>query len=218
MAGLTYDSIVTDDDTKVRESRLLEVSRFFMKEGAVYDTLRRLAKRLRDEGLEYAILGGMAVVEHGYTRATAGIDPLMRPETLDAFHEKLVGRGYLPAFPGARKTFEDSETRVRIEIVTTGEFPGDGKPKPVAFPDPAAVKVEVESFPLVDLRTLIELKLASGLTAPHRLQDLADVQNLILRAKLPKQLAERLDASVRAEYLRLWESAQSAPPDGAHES
>jgi hypothetical protein len=184
-----------------------------MKQGPVYETLRRLVKRLNDADMDYAVLGGMAVVEHGYRRATEDVDLLMRPETLQAFRERLVGRGYVPAFPGASKTFRDSETDVRIEILTTGEFPGDGKPKPVSFPDPAQVAVEGDGFRVVRLVTLLELKLASGLSAPHRLQDLADVQNLILRAGLPENLAERLDPSVRAEYRRLWETTRAAPPD-----
>jgi len=163
--------------------------------------------------LEYAILGGMALVEHGYRRTTEGIDVLMRPEGLETFRERLLGRGYIPAFHGARKTFRDAETGVRIEMVTTGEYPGDGKPKAVAFPDPANVFVEGDEFRFVNLETLVELKLASGLSAPHRARDLADVQDLILHAKLPPDLADRLDPSVRGEYRRLWEVAQSVPPE-----
>jgi hypothetical protein len=184
-----------------------------MRQGDVYDTLRRLAKRLEDEGLDYAVLGGMALVEHGYRRATEDIDLLMRPQGLEEFRRQLVGRGYVPAFPEARKTFRDAETGVLIEVVTTGEFPGDGKPKPVAFPDPADVAVEGEEFRYVTLETLIELKLASGLSAPHRARDIADIQDLIVRAKLPLDIAERLDPSVRAEYRRLWEIAQAVPPE-----
>jgi hypothetical protein len=59
----------------------------------------------------------------------------------------------------------------------------------------------------------VELKLASGLSAPHRLQDLADVQNLISKTSLPLELAERLDPSVRDEYRRLWKIAEAAPPE-----
>ena len=184
-----------------------------MREGDVYATLRSLAKRLGDAGLEYAVIGGMALVEHGYRRATEDIDLLMRPETLGAFRQQFSGRGYVPAFPGATKTFRDTETGVRIEIVTTGDYPGDGKPKPVAFPDPATVSVKGDEFPFVTLETLIELKLASGLSAPHRARDIADVQDLILRAKLPLELAARLDQSVQSEYRRLWKIAQAVPTD-----
>jgi hypothetical protein len=61
----------------------------------------------------------------------------------------------------------------------------------------------------ITLEKLVELKLASGMTAPHRLRDLADVQDLIIALDLPLELEEKLDASVRAEYRRLWQAAQS---------
>ena len=188
-----------------------EGSRFFMKEGDVYETLRALVERMNQEGLDYALIGAMALVVHGYRRFTEDVDILLTPETLHVFRKKLLGLGYLPAFSGAAKTFRDTQTGVKIEVVTTGEYPGDGKPKPVVFPDPIEARVERENLWVVTLEKLIELKLASGLTAPHRLKDLADVQELILHLRLPLDLAERLDESVRAEYKRLWIAAQAAP-------
>src|SRR5260370_32260199 len=50
-------------------------------------------------------------------------------------------------------------------------------PKPVIFPDPAKAAVRGERVALLPLPILIELKLASGMTAPHRLKDLADVRS-----------------------------------------
>src|SRR3990172_6514213 len=177
-----------------------EGSKFFMKEGDVYETLRRLAARLKEEGLEYAIIGGMALVAHGYRRFTEDVDVLMTPETLRLFKEKFSGLGYVPAFITASKSFRDTRTGVKVEVMTTGEYPGDGKPKPVAFPDPEAARVEREGLWGLTLEKLIELKLASGLSAPHRLKDLADVQELIAILKLPLELEEQLDTSVRGEY------------------
>ena len=58
------------------------------------------------------------------------------------------------------------------------------------------------------LERLIELKLASGMTAPHRLRDLADVQDLIMRLELPADLGNTLDPSVRGKYRELWQSVQ----------
>lgn len=84
----------------------------------------------------------------------------------------------------------------------------NGLPKPVAFPDPAGKTIIRDKIQFINLVTLIELKLASGMTAPHRLRDLADVQELIMALDLPLELMEKLNASVRAEYRRLWEAAQ----------
>jgi hypothetical protein len=85
----------------------------------------------------------------------------------------------------------------------TGHFPGDGRPKPVAFPDPDAASVEIDGIRYLTLESLVQLKLASGLTNPGRIRDLGDVQELIRVLGLPDDLAERLDPFVRVEYLRL---------------
>lgn len=55
---------------------------------------------------------------------------------------------------------------------------------------------------VLPLHRLIELKLASGMTAAHRGQDLVDVMELIRARDLPRDFAEQLDAYVRAEYDR----------------
>ncbi len=56
-------------------------------------------------------------------------------------------------------------------------------------------------FRVLALQRLIELKLASGMTAPHRLRDLADVIDLIRAVKLPAEVASDLDPYVRQTFL-----------------
>jgi len=194
---------------------LKEGSEFFQHEGDIYETLRRLVDQLDENSLDYALVGGLALVAHGYRRFTEDIDILMTPEALQIFRERLIGRGYLPALSGATKTFRDTRTGVRIKVTTTGReaYPGDGKPKPVAFPLPTDARLQREGVWFITLDKLIELKLASGLSAPHRLKDLADVQELIVRLKLPIDLADRIDASVRDEYRRLWQNVQDIPAE-----
>ena len=185
-----------------------------MESSPVHKTLNDIVRRLSEEQIDYAIIGGMALALHGFIRPTEDVDLLMNPQGLEKFHAELVGRGYVPLFPGARKHFRNSETGVKVEVITTGEYPGDGKPKPVAFPEPRDVAINVAEYRVVKLESLIELKLASGLTAEHRkLRDLADVQQLIEILNLPLNLSRRLDASVRDEYLRLWSLAQKARAD-----
>ena len=69
----------------------------------------------------------------------------------------------------------------------------------LAFPDPASGSETREGLVVADLKTLIELKLASGMTAPGRLQDLADVQRLIQAHGLGAEFAQRLHPYVRAK-------------------
>jgi hypothetical protein len=100
--------------------------------------------------------------------------------------------------------------RVSVKVITAGEYPGDGKPKEVVFPDPASSTEEIDGLGVIKLEVLIELKLASGLSAPHRIKDLADVQQLIETLDLPREIGYRLKPSVRSEYLRLWEATNAA--------
>jgi hypothetical protein len=185
-------------------------SEFFMKRDDVHTTLHRISQRLEEAQIDYALIGGMALAAHGYPRFTSDVDILTTREGLDAIHQRLIGRGYVPAFQGARKALRDTATNVQVEFITTGEYPGDGKPKPVRFPDPKDVAVERDGYKVISLPKLIELKLASGLSAAHRMRDLADVQDLIAKLDLPRSLAEEIDPSVRDEYLRMWDVAATA--------
>jgi hypothetical protein len=185
-------------------------SDFFMKRGNVYETMNRLTRRLAEENIPYAVIGGMALAAHGFERLTSDVDLLTTPEGLARVHERLVGRGYVPAFQGARKALRDTKTNVQVEFITTGEYPGDGKPKPVRFPDPAIAGVQLDGYSVINLPRLIELKLASGLTATHRLRDLSDVQDLIRALHLSRELGNQLDPSVRDEFYRMWDAEQNA--------
>lgn len=197
-------------DARPADEILRESENFFAGRGAVHTTLRSLVDRLAEESIPYAIVGGMALNLHGFVRQTVDVDILLTKEGLAKFRERFVGRGYVPTFPGAAKAFLDADTRVRIDFLTTGEYPGDGKPKPVAFPDPSFSAVDRGPYRVITLEKLIDLKLASGLSAPHRMGDLVDVQRLVEEIHLPIDLDAKLDPSVRAEYRRLWELAQHA--------
>jgi hypothetical protein len=120
----------------------------------------------------------MALNAYGYRRTTSDVDVLVRRDGLESFKSAYLGRGYVEKFPGS-KGLRDATENVPIDVILTGEYPGDGDEKPVVFPDPAEAAVRGERFALLPLETLIELKLASGMTAPHRLRDLADVIELI---------------------------------------
>ena len=183
-----------------------------MGQAEVQKALEKLARRLEEHRIPYAIIGAMALNEVGYERVTRDVGVLLTPEGLAAFKAAMIGRGYLEKFPGSRG-LRDTEHGVDIDVVLTGGYPGDGKPKPVAFPDPAVAAVRGAHVALLPLPRLIELNLASGMTAPHRLKDLADVQELIRVTSLSRELSDELDPYVRAKYLELWESVQGAEQD-----
>jgi hypothetical protein len=212
------DTAVTNTTVLPYEQRLRterawsmdEGDRHFQHDSLVFKTMRKIAHRLDELGVHYAVAGGMSLEAHGFRRLTVDVDILVTREGLKAIHQELEGLGYLPPFTGS-KNLRDTENGVRIEFLITGEFPGDGKPKPVAFPDPAAVGVEVDGVRYLSLPCLVELKLASGMTNPGRIKDLGDVQELIRTIGLPAEFAEELNPYVRDKYLELWHGVWESP-------
>ncbi len=188
-----------------------EGDRHFRKEDLVFQTLRKIAGRLESLGVSYAVAGGMALDAHGFRRLTVDVDILVSRESLKTLHEALDGLGYVPPFTGS-KNLRDAEHGVRIEFLVAGEFPGDGKPKAVAFPDPAQASVVIDGIRFLSLPKLVELKLASGMTGGvHRMKDLADVIALIEAVRLPAGFAEGLNPYVRDKYLELWRGIRESP-------
>jgi hypothetical protein len=185
-----------------------EAERFFMGESKVQHARNKVARLLEEDGIPYALIGAMALNAYGYERVTVDVDLLLTREGLESFKTKHLGLGYVQKFPGS-KGLRDTENGVTIDVVLAGEYPGDGLPKPVVFPDPAGAAVRGEHTALLPLPRLIELKLASGMTAPHRLKDLADVLEVIRILKLPAELVAELDPYVRERYGELWQAAQA---------
>jgi len=184
-----------------------EAARFFLNTSNVHLALEQLVDRLTELDIPYAIVGDLSLNAYGYQRTTSAVDVLLRREDLESFKRVWLGRGYVEKFPGS-KEMRDAAQNVKIDVLLTGEYPGDGKAKPIAFPDPATAAVRGERFSLLPLTTLLELKLASGMTAPHRLRDLADVIELIRVNALEETLAESLHPYVREKFRELWRAAQ----------
>jgi len=187
-----------------------EALRFFSGRGMLNDALSRLVADLDRKNIDYVVIGAVALNQHGFHRLTIDIDLVMTREGLDRFRNELVGLGYRPAFEGAKKKFRTVEENIPVEIITTGEYPGDGLPKPVFFPEPLESAVVIDGVKTISLEKLIELKLASGMTASDRLKDLADVQELIKLKGLDAEFASKLNEFVRAKYIELYEAVAAA--------
>lgn len=182
-----------------------------MGEASVQQAMLELTKALRDDGIPHAIVGAMALNEYGYQRVTVDVDVLLSRDGLARFKQKHLGRGYVEKFPGSRG-IRDTRHGVNIDFLLVGDYPGDGKPKPVRFPDPEVEAIQGARVSLLPLERVIELKLASGMSAPHRLKDLADVLEVIKALSLDENLSERLNESVREKYRELWRAAQTKDP------
>ena len=62
--------------------------RFFRGLGMANDALHRLVADLNTYGIDYSVIGAVALNQHGYQRFTADIDLLMSAEGLEKFRRE----------------------------------------------------------------------------------------------------------------------------------
>ena len=179
--------------------RIKEVDMFFQKNDPVYKTMRRFVKQLLKAKIPYAIVGGMAVNAHGHRRTTDDLDVLLTKEGLAEFRKRFVPEHY-EITPQLSRRFTDRKNGVTINFLLAGLYPGNGQPGPIIFPDPSAASETIEEMQVIDLATLLQLKLAA-----RRHQDFADVVSLIRVHQLEEPFAERLHPSVRSDYIECLE-------------
>src|SRR5438105_3302626 len=98
-----------------------EAVRFFNGTGMLNDALSRLAHDLESQNIDYAIIGAVALNQHGFQRLTIDINVLLTKDGLDRFRKELVGLGYRPAFEGAKKKFKTTKENIPIDVITAGE-------------------------------------------------------------------------------------------------
>lgn len=182
-----------------------------MGQSEAQQAAQRLVEILERENLPYAVIGALALNEYGHRRVTIDVDLVMRDADLQTFKLHHLGKGYAERVPGTGKLL-DTEFGVHVDVLSTGRFPGDDKPKPIAFPDPATTAIRGRPFAMLPIGMWIELKLASGMVAKHRGKDLVDVQELIRSAGLPRSTVDGLNPWVHAKFLELWDLAQVEDP------
>jgi hypothetical protein len=179
--------------------RLKEIDMFFQGNDPVHQTARRAVQRLRRARIRYAIVGGLAVNAHSYKRTTADVDFLLNRRGFERFCEQLVGKFY-DRVPGRTRRFVDRKSGVNIDILVTGLYPGTGKPGPIAFPDPADVSETIAGAEVLNLVTLVQLKLAA-----RRHRDFGDVVELIRHNQLDDSFGDKLHSSVRDDFIECLE-------------
>jgi len=179
--------------------RLKEIDMFFEKRDKVHKSMYRLVKRLEKAKIPYAIMGGMAVNAHRHERTTNDVDVLLTEQGLEEFRELFVPKTYAKVAKRPRR-FVDRISQVTLDVLVTGKYPGSGLPGPIVFPDPEEVGQKIRTITVVDLVTLIQLKLAA-----RRYQDFADVVSLIRVKKLDESFLEKLHPSVRQDFVECLE-------------
>ena len=150
-----------------------------------------LLRALEEKHIQYLIVGGVAVVLHGYVRATADLDLMlaMNSNNLNAFLGIMKQRGYKPKPPVPLEDFADPEKRrtwIQEKSLTVFSVYHPGKPQelidifvdePIPFAEAyeqrKIVKLETTSINVISIRDLIGLKKRAG-----RPQDIQDIQAL----------------------------------------
>jgi hypothetical protein len=169
----------------------------------VVESARAAVEVLADHDIPHLIVGGIAVQEHGYPRVTIDVDIVVPDvqEALEWLTASLTGPFY--RVPDFQDRVEDRRTGVFIDLLPAGRVVKRGCKIP--FPEPKAATGKLQ---IVSLEELISLKLDSWAGSPNkRLKDKADVNELILRRKLPRELA--VHAAVRVLYLETWDALQA---------
>ena len=193
------------------EKALRTMDQFAAGHAPVQEAARKIARALEEIRVPYAVAGALAVAANGLERQTTDVDLILTKEGLAAFKKRWLGLGWVERSQGS-KGVRDTEHDVKIDILTTDEKPGDGKSCPFCFPDPETVGEPFggiwSGMRILNLRALIELKLASWMTSPHRPRDMDDVIRLIKIHGLPRSYSDQLHEYVREEFNRLWALAQ----------
>lgn len=183
---------------------MTETGMFFEKKGPVWDSLRALQQRLADAGIDYVVIGGMALNAYNYSRQTLDVDIVVRESDLEVFKREFVQAAYQRT-PNRPRRFIDNQTSVDVDILIAGRIAGDTrKNRDVVFPSPDEAVI-VGDLRTVTLPRLIELKLVTW-----RFKDWGDVVELIRRNNLAESLADQLHSSVRSAFGECCDQAQDS--------
>jgi predicted nucleotidyltransferase len=159
-------------------------------------SIETIVRALNDAGVQYLIVGGVAVNAHGFVRLTRDVDLVLGLEPANARRglEALLQAGWRLAIPEKPAAFADAATRERWRVeknmIVLKLWSDEHRRTPVdifvyepfdfAAEFARAGRLEVcpgVQAPVVTLETLLKMKRAAG-----RPQDLTDIEEL-LRAR-----------------------------------
>jgi len=142
------------------------------------DELSELISALNENGVEYAVCGGLSMAIHGFARATLDIDVLIREESLEKAYEIAATKGF--DIRGLDISFK--ERAVEIRRVSKIDDNGEVLSLDLLLVTPqvedvwqAREKIDFlgDKLSVVSREGLIKMKRLAG-----RPQDLADLERL----------------------------------------
>ena len=192
------------------EAGMLEADHFFQGRGEVHAILHQISEHLRQERVAYAVAGSLAVFFHGLRRLTDRVELLVNKVGRGWILSHLDLLGCIHEWPWSNE-LRDRCNGVLIRLIVKDDFPKYDLSRIFERARPEDVFETYESIHYVNLRTLIELKLASGIGSRDCLNDLAEVQELIKIRWLPRDFANSLHANLRLAFLNLWDGTRRLP-------
>ncbi len=189
---------------------LLELNGNF-RQSPLLETIRILHGIFTAQSVDYAVIGGMAVVRSGSARTTHDVDILTTrkgwsrirncdPEELETDSESALCR----------------QTGVEIDVL----FAGDDWDMVFPLPQPSKVSEYDEELGanFITLPDLIELKCAVYMQKKNEhgielaAKDLADIVDLVRsnREKITDQFISRFHPGVREELARIWQKLKDS--------
>jgi hypothetical protein len=159
---------------------------------------------LASAGVPFKVVGGLAVIHHGYARTTEDIDLLIEAGSQERLDSRLAPCGFVRESPDRLR---HRATGVAVHLLIAGEpMPRPGSP-PYSSPD--SLPSSPEDATVVSLDALVRLKLLAG-----RHQDRADVVALL------KSLDERayLDLEAALEPVELRQRLSELRRDALEEA
>jgi hypothetical protein len=145
---------------------------------------------LASAGVPFKVVGGLAVIHHGYARTTEDIDLLIEAGSQERLDARLAPCGFARETPDRLR---HRATGVAVHLLIAGEpMPRPGGPP---YPSPDSLRSSPEDAAVVSLDALVRLKLLAG-----RHQDRADVVALL--RSLDERVYRDLEAALEPVELR----------------
>jgi hypothetical protein len=131
----------------------------------IYDELVAVVRALAADGVDYALVGGLAVGVWGVPRATKDIDLLVRPEEVARAKAAVRACGYV--LEAAPMRFSDGMEVVRVSKIVAGQLMTvdfllvNGNLE-TAWQSRGRVETEGAELSVISREALIAMKVAAG--------------------------------------------------------
>jgi hypothetical protein len=136
-------------------------------------TIAALRQHADAIGVRMVLVGGVAVITHGYRRPTKDRDVLVDYRSVNALADRLMEHADWERLELRQYAFLHNPTGIPVDFLVSRDLIQMGRP--YYFPDVDKVESSetIEGVPVIGLHELLFFKLLAG-----RMQDLADIMEL----------------------------------------